>query len=508
MRNALRAMVILGVLGVLEAVVFVPMNAMAAKPTNKVACCFSEHGAPACGQFTQNNCDKHGGTSLGAVSCAHNPCRSSSTTTTTTGPATTSTTGAATTSTTGAATTSTTGAATTSTTGAATTTTSTAAATTTTSTAASTTSTIATTTTSTAASTTSTIATTTTSSTTTTTMGAMSLKYTTAAGTTACGGAGFSSPAGAPFSGEIDSDVACTTKTFDLGSSCLYIGGGSASTVPPGATPAGASSYLDVGAGNALVASNGTGKLDCTKGSSTTAKHCVNANAPQPTCTSDADCGGTAGACQPVENCLFGPPLAIQNPAVPSLATCVINVIATDASGTSDPTTGAASVDIPLVSRVYLTGNEAAPCPQCSGGTCSAGPNSGMPCTTNATTGNPATSNTTHDCPPEEGSGLFNGALSVDLNPLTTGSSSKTSSTGVFCSGQTHAGAFGQVATRCIQETGSPAGNLTDGMPHAAREATVFCIPATSNGTVNIVADLPGPGATSLPGEAQIVPTP
>jgi len=25
---------------------------------------------------------------------------------------------------------------------------------------------------------------------------------------------------------------------------------------------------------------------------------------------------------------------------------------------------------------------------------------------------------------------------------------------------------------------------------------------------VNIVADLPGPGATSLPGEAQIVPTP
>src|SRR5207247_238754 len=161
--------------------------------------------------------------------------------------------------------------------------------------------------------------------------GAMSLKYTTAAGTTACGGAGFSSPAGAPFSGEIDSDAACTTKTFDLGSSCLYIGGGSASTVPPGATPAGASSYLDVGAGNALV------------------------------------------------------------------------------------------------SRVYLTGNEAAPCPQCSGGTCSAGPNSGMGCTTNATTGNPATSNTTHDCPPEEGSGLFNGALSVDLNPLTTGSSSKTS---------------------------------------------------------------------------------
>ena len=95
-----------------------------------------------------------------------------------------------------------------------------------------------------------------------------SLKYTTAAGTTGCGGAGFSSPASPPFSGEIDSDVACTTKTFDLGASCLYIGGGSASTVPPGATPAGASSYLDVGAGNTLVASNGTGMRDCTKGPS------------------------------------------------------------------------------------------------------------------------------------------------------------------------------------------------------------------------------------------------
>src|SRR5438552_3599799 len=52
------------------------------------------------------------------------------------------------------------------------------------------------------------------------------------------------------------------------------------------------------------------------------------------------------------------------------------------------------------------------------------------------------------------------------------------------------------------------AGDLTDGAPHAAREGVVFCIPATGNGTVNGVVDLPGPGATSLPGIAQIVPTP
>jgi len=49
-------------------------------------------------------------------------------------------------------------------------------------------------------------------------------------------------------------------------------------------------------------------------------------------------------------------------------------------------------------------------------------------------------------------------------------------------------------------------GDLTDGAPHAAREGAVFCIPATANGTVNLVVGLPG--ATSLPGIVQIVPTP
>ena len=344
---------------------------------------------------------------------------------------------------------------------------------------------------------------------------ANSLSFTTTAGTTSCGGAGFSTPASAPFSGAIHSDTGCTTLIDDLGTSCLYIGGGSANGVPPGSTPAGATSYLDIGPGNTLVASNGTGSnRDCTKGSSTTSSHCINANAPQPSCTSDADCGGTGGSCQPVESCLFGPPLAIPYASVPALSTCVINVIATDASGTNDPATGAASVDIPLVSRVYLTGNGTAPCPQCKCGTppcsgsgatgCNAGPNAGGACSTNSTTGNPATENTTHDCPPQAGGGLFNGALSVDLNPLTTGSASMTSADGMFCPNQTHAGVFGRANAQCFTETGSPAGDLTDGMPHAATEGTVFCIPQTANQTVNLVADLPGPGATSLPGMAQL----
>src|SRR5205823_1218565 len=165
MQKALRAIVILGVLGVLEAVVFVPVfaTAQAVKPTNKVACCFLENGAPTCGQLTADNCAKHNGTSLGAISCAHNPCLSSSTTTSTTGAATTTTSSAAPTTTTSSAapTTTTSSAAATTTTCSAptTTTTSSAAATTTTSSAAPTTTTTsaaATTTTSSAAATTTT----------------------------------------------------------------------------------------------------------------------------------------------------------------------------------------------------------------------------------------------------------------------------------------------------------------------------------------------------------------
>src|SRR5438445_6368780 len=140
MRNALRSIVILGVLSVFDAVVFVPVfaTAQAVKPTNKIACCIPGN-PPTCGQLTADNCSKHGGTSLGAVSCSHNPC-SGATTTTTTGAATTTTSSAAPTTTTSSAapTTTTSSAAPTTTTSSAapTTTTSSAAPTTTTSSAA------------------------------------------------------------------------------------------------------------------------------------------------------------------------------------------------------------------------------------------------------------------------------------------------------------------------------------------------------------------------------------
>jgi hypothetical protein len=68
-------------------------------------------------------------------------------------------------------------------------------------------------------------------------------------------------------------------------------------------------------------------------------------------------------------------------------------------------------------------------------------------------------------------------------------------------------GAFGTQAARTITEGGSPAGPIaTGGSPAAATLASVFCIPPTFNGTIDGVGDLPGPGAVSIQGTAQLVP--
>jgi hypothetical protein len=118
-------------------------------------------------------------------------------------------------------------------------------------------------------------------------------------------------------------------------------------------------------------------------------------------------------------------------------------------------------------------------------------------------------SNTSQDCPPTRGGGAFQAPLSVTLNPLSTGTVSLTSATGSFCPSQKTAGAFGVTGVQCIKTVGTAAGDLTDGQPHSgAIIAAAFCIPTTTNSTIDGVADLPGPGLTSLPGTAQLVPTP
>jgi len=328
------------------------------------------------------------------------------------------------------------------------------------------------------------------------------LLFTNTAGTTGCGGitsgVTFTPPATAPFSGEIDSDVACTTKIADLGVGCLYIGGGGATIVPPGATPDHYTSTFGI-SGTNLVASAGTGPRDCTKGAGP-GSHCIGGTNTGMACTMDSQCGGFPGTCGLDANCFFAAPLPIVNG---SLSTCVVNVIQTDAGGTGDITLGTSSVSVPLSSRVFITSNSASPCPKCVSGTCTYG--SGTTCSTGGNT-----LGTTLDCPPPAAD--FLAPLAVTLNPLTTGTAQKTGASGNFCpsppavAAQRTNGAFGKTGAQCIKETGSPAGDLSDGLPHPSTLGSVFCIPATGNVAIDPSADLPGPGAFSSAGNAQAVP--
>jgi len=69
-------------------------------------------------------------------------------------------------------------------------------------------------------------------------------------------------------------------------------------------------------------------------------------------------------------------------------------------------------------------------------------------------------------------------------------------------------GAFGPAGggAHTITETGSPAGNMRDGAAHASTLASIFCIQPTFNATVDAAGDLPGPGAVTLQGTAQLLP--
>ena len=69
---------------------------------------------------------------------------------------------------------------------------------------------------------------------------------------------------------------------------------------------------------------------------------------------------------------------------------------------------------------------------------------------------------------------------------------------------QKNPGAFSKAGARTITETGSPAGNLADGHPHASTLVSVFCIPPTFDATVDNAGDLPGPGAVALSGLAEL----
>ncbi len=349
-------------------------------------------------------------------------------------------------------------------------------------------------------------------STTTTTLGSCvsegaSIDFTTTAGTGVCGTA---------------ESAAMPPEVFDLACSGLNIGGG-LSTVLEGPTPDGATNRFLV---------NCTGD-DCVVSATPTGSSCW-------------DCTNTG--------CFFGTPLPIENGGT---STCVVNRFAAPASGNIDKSTGSTTnLSINLASGTFLTGvpgsTYSAPdtvCPVCqvggvavSGtpdapatGTCNGGARAGLECSSTNSDG------LTRDCLPggvcqvgdvgcdpgvntcEPGSpckdtALNLGALAVDLTPLITGSANKTAADGLFCPGQgaPQVGCFGRATDanpdgfpecRTITENGTPAGEpLVAGVPKAVTLATVFCIPKASvtpgdiGEIVDLSANLPGPGATSLPG--------
>src|SRR5439155_22486520 len=67
-------------------------------------------------------------------------------------------------------------------------------------------------------------------------------------------------------------------------------------------------------------------------------------------------------------------------------------------------------------------------------------------------------------------------------------------------------GAFAHADADSITEVGEPAGDLTTGAMKPSTLVSVFCIPPAYDSTTDTNGGLPGPGAVSIPGLAQLLP--
>jgi hypothetical protein len=288
--------------------------------------------------------------------------------------------------------------------------------------------------------------------------------------------------------GAVRSGGAAGTVRKSLTCGGLNIGGGT-STVAEGPTPQNAPTLLNTSCAGGI----------CTVTARTAAETGSNFN-----------CSDTG--------CQFGPYLSIANFGS---STCVQNTFQSPAGGTLDANAGTLVGSFPLSSKVTLTGNAIEPCPPCmvggapgqGAGTCNAAAaNPGAACTGINADGD------SYECLP---TGFEFAPFGVDLTPITTGTASFSDAGGIFCPSQANSGAFGCAGSGdenaiCpggsqpplidyIEESGVPAGTLVPG-PHTGTLASVFCIPATGNFIIDGAANLPGPGATSLPGTLELLP--
>jgi len=268
---------------------------------------------------------------------------------------------------------------------------------------------------------------------------------------------------------------------------------------------------------------------------------------------------------------VFGAPLPLSSGGVSS---CVINTFREAITGTYNCETGCGETTVKLTSKVFLVTDQSKPCPPCvgdptpndgvKGGTCDGGTTPGAACDVggisdlfqNAGGAPPDAGRTSNDCQP---TGSPVGQLAIDLNPLTTGTVSRTANVNClsgafpagscFCPSQVQPNSCvpdgvcpasgvceqnppigvcsGQRYRPCILDNGPTADceDVATGAGTCTAEqqpcfgttisrtgvcgtetgtlVSIFCIPATQAPAINTVAGLPGPGAVSLP-SAQI----
>ena len=320
--------------------------------------------------------------------------------------------------------------------------------------------------------------------------GITSLSLSLQAGST-CGGFSLTPPPSAPFAGSVRGSG--NQKLADLGSGCVYLGHDTVAFPPLLAAERG-TSLLDAactsGTQIVLGAGTGTGAVDCTLGPLET-KHCLDTGNA---CTSGDDCLDGA-ACQPDAQCYFGPPVPIANGP---LSTCFVYALRDGASGTGDTVSGRIDLRLPLDARLYTSGDEATPCPICSGGVCSDGARAGLACV------DPGSRHTTHECPPNPGDYLISLSLPdgpLTTEPLVTGADAD----GFFCQAQPAAGAFGLDGALALQQAGSRAIGGLSTSPRSVSLVGSGCVGTTGIPSLDAALALPGPIAMNLLGSAKLV---
>jgi hypothetical protein len=283
-------------------------------------------------------------------------------------------------------------------------------------------------------------------------------------------------------------------------------------------------------------------------------------NALQTTCTTDAECPGSA--------CVFyfGAPIAVSGGGVP---VCVLNRVVGSVTGTLSPELGAGASDFDVEWSIFTGLDIDQPCPTCSGaapgdsGTCNGGSRDGESCRVDGTTDH--FGNVSFDCPPNPGAAIGNVGVALDLTtgtrelqPTAECSSGPFAGDACYCEGQAQPNACmdgvctvdaggegaclaGPVDPVCNIEafrscdddgdcpaagdvcgtrrreclgatdaTGALNGPVTiTGTPSTSAPVQVgaFCVGATASGAVNAAAGFPGPGTLRLPTTVCVLPS-